>query len=159
EYNEVIRDIFEKHRRTPKVVVYAVNMANDLFETHRPNRERHKVWDGWAVRAETAPRKVAGFPGREFLLRHSHLIYALRRLFHSQPAEVVAQGFPSEGGWQDLVAEGTGASAKRLEAEKAAQAARSERVTKVAELQKSLAETNERLDDAVYERFPELRSS
>lgn len=47
-------------------VILALNLSNDLFELDRPNRERHAVWDGWAVRMETAPASVVSFPGRQW---------------------------------------------------------------------------------------------
>ena len=50
-------------RRHPSTVVYVVNFANDAFEAERPNTQRHAVWDGWAVRRETAPASVTEFPG------------------------------------------------------------------------------------------------
>lgn len=90
----------------PKTLVYAVNLANDLFEAARPNRERHKEWDGWAVRAPTAPLEVRSFPGRSFFFRESHAFYHLRRLvYRAQHPELEDAGFDTEGSWRDLVRE------------------------------------------------------
>lgn len=110
EYLAVARDFITT--RKPAAVVFVVNMANDLFEVGRPNHMRHQVWDGWAVRSETAPANVTWFPGRTFLMSQSHAIYALRKwLHHSADADVSQVGFDSEGSWQDLV--------KRAEARRA----------------------------------------
>ncbi len=80
-------------------VVYVVNLANDLFEAARRNVDRHEVWDGWAVRKETAPQSVTRFPGRTFLYRDSHLFFALRGVGVSRST---SSGFGSEGSWKDL---------------------------------------------------------
>src|SRR5688500_7714728 len=60
EYNALAGELLAQ--RKPKLVIYTVNMLNDLFEHSRPNKDRHRVWDGWAVRSETAPADVAAFP-------------------------------------------------------------------------------------------------
>jgi hypothetical protein len=67
EYNAVLEELLPARRA--RTVVYVLNLANDLFEASHPNRERHCVWDGWAVRKETAPEAIASFPGRELLFR------------------------------------------------------------------------------------------
>src|SRR5689334_10703157 len=114
EYDAVVEEMLA--RRRPSTVVYVVNMANDLFEANRPNRDRHVVWDGWAVRKESAdaappPR---GFPGRPLLYGQSHLVFALRKLGHARAGsseafiEGAAFGFRSEGTWTDLVGAGKG---------------------------------------------------
>lgn len=90
--------------RPASQVVFTLNMSNDLFELERPNRDRHAVWDGWAVRVETAPEDVVRFPGREWLFRHSHLVYTARRLMAASGPRLDPTGAPSEGVWQDLVA-------------------------------------------------------
>ena len=99
---------------SPPVVVYVVNLANDLFEAARPNVERHAVWDGWAVRVETAPERVTAFPGRALLFRESHAVFALRSLLHGS-GETPDAGFASEGTWRDLLG-----AAGRKKAESAA---------------------------------------
>ena len=122
EYDAVVEEMLA--RRRPATVVYVVNMANDLFEANRPNRDRHVVWDGWAVRKESAdaappPR---GFPGRGLLYRQSHLVFALRKLGHERAGsseafiEGAAFGFRSEGTWTDLVGAGKGAGSARAQA-------------------------------------------
>lgn len=98
EYTALVEKLLDE--RKPRAVVYVVNVANDLFELDRPNRERHAVWDGWAVRKESAPIEVTWFPFRETLMSQSHLVHALRRLAHASDAADVQ--FPSEGTWRDL---------------------------------------------------------
>lgn len=100
EYDKVLADLLEK--RKPKRVVYVVNFANDLLEAQRPNSERHAVWDGWAVRLETAPAHVAGFPGRETLFRKSHAVFALRKWWYKATGPTEAFSVPSEGTYRDI---------------------------------------------------------
>jgi hypothetical protein len=101
--------------RKSGTLVYVVNVANDLFEAQRPNRERHAVWDGWAVRIETAPLSQRSFPGRELLFRHSHLVFAWRKFWYEElHPDLDDAAFPSEGGFADLVA--LGGAAERLHA-------------------------------------------
>jgi hypothetical protein len=107
EYLAVARALLES--RHPKrgaedsglTVVYVINMANDLFEAAHRNVDRHAVWDGWAVRKETAPDHITSFPGRELLYRDSHLFYALRGISGARSGSA---SFASEGSWKDLVA-------------------------------------------------------
>ena len=89
--------------RQARTVVYVVNFSNDLFEAARPNLERHEVWDGWAVRKETAPDHVLAFPGRAWLYRDSHAMFALRGFLHRNDPTVDDRSFSSEGSWKDLV--------------------------------------------------------
>jgi hypothetical protein len=104
EYQRVAERLLAVTRA--KTFVYAVNLANDLFEAARPNRERHKVWDGWAVRAPTAPLEVSSFPGRSWLFRESHTFFHLRKLvYRAQHPELEDVGFDTEGSWRDLVSE------------------------------------------------------
>jgi hypothetical protein len=104
EYEAVARRLLPPVRA--KTLVYAVNLANDLFEAARPNRERHKVWDGWAVRAPTAPLSITSFPGRAWLFRESHAFFHLRRLvYRTQHPELEDAGFDTEGSWRDLASE------------------------------------------------------
>jgi len=88
--------------RKPKRVLYVVNVANDLFEADRPNAERHAVWDGWAVRKETAPASVLSFPGRDALFRTSHAVFAMRRWLYRSDSPQEAFSAPSEGTWKDI---------------------------------------------------------
>ncbi len=108
EYYAVTKSLLEKRHpgaarteaaKEPLTVVYVINMANDLFEASRPNVTRHVVWDGWAVRKETAPDHLTSFPGRDWLYRDSHLFYALRGV---GVAANPGSGFASEGSWKDL---------------------------------------------------------
>ena len=104
EYRAVAKRLLEsrypdKASARGLTVVYVVNLANDLFEASRRNVDRHAVWDGWAVRKETAPLQTSQFPGRTFLYRDSHLFFALRGLGVSPSAQ---GGFGSEGSWKDL---------------------------------------------------------
>jgi len=87
--------------RKPDHVVVVLNLANDLFELERSNRQRHAVWDGWAVRKETAPASTRPFPFRHWFMSQSHLVHALRRLLHDVDTQ---PDLPSEGGYQALVA-------------------------------------------------------
>ena len=111
EYLAVARELLAERRA--KTVVVVLNFVNDPFEIDRPNRERHAVWDGWAVRSETAPTQVTQFPGRKWLFSRSHAFYTLRRWLHargtveipedSELGSPVDVGTPSEGGLDDLV--------------------------------------------------------
>ncbi len=77
EYTALVERLVAE--RKPKHVVYVMNVSNDLFELGIPNTNRHQVWDGWAVRKETAPIKLSSFPGRDLVYRRSHLAYAARQ--------------------------------------------------------------------------------
>ncbi|WP_272089261.1 alginate O-acetyltransferase AlgX-related protein [Nannocystis bainbridge] len=112
EYLEVARELLTS--RKPATVVVVLNFVNDPFELERPNTERHAVWDGWAVRRETAPAEMPQFPGRAWLMSRSHAVYAVRRWLHARGSAGAPEsddaggrpldpGTPSEGGWQDLV--------------------------------------------------------
>jgi len=103
EYRAVITE--QLARRHPKTVVVAINLVNDLFEIQRANRDRHEVWDGWAVRKETAPAATTSFPGRDFLYRRSHLFFALRKWRHGEE-RTDERGVASEGSWRDIVVAG-----------------------------------------------------
>lgn len=128
EYTEVVRRQLKARDGKVKTVIYVLNLANDLFEVDRPNLTRHKVWDGWAVRSETAPREVASFPFRRQLMTRSHLVFAARKWMNAKvtPARegVVPEaendtserlvGFgegkreSTEGTWRDVVRAGSG---------------------------------------------------
>ncbi len=102
EYLAVAKEIIAK-RRSIRTLVYVISASNDLFERNLPNVTRHAVWDGWAVRKETAPREVTSFPGRDWLFNRSHAFFAGRKWLHR--AELTpAAGFASEGSWRDVVA-------------------------------------------------------
>jgi hypothetical protein len=98
EYLAVVDEVLASGRDV-STVVWVFNFSNDMFELKRPNVTRHAVWDGWAVRAETAPEEVTWFPGRGWLMGRSHLVYAARRwLYDVEPVSL-----PSEGGLVDVV--------------------------------------------------------
>ena len=100
EYTAVVKEVLAT--RKVGTVVYVLNLSNDLFEVDRPNLQRHTVWDGWAVRTETAPAEVTQFPFRRALMSRSHLVFAARKLLlkSGQPA---SEGFATEGSWKDVV--------------------------------------------------------
>jgi hypothetical protein len=114
EYDAVIEEMLA--RRKPSVVVYTVNMANDLFEVEHPNRDRHVVWDGWAVRKDGAAPSPAAFPGRSWLFGRSHLVFALRKIAHGRHPEALDPGVASEGTWTDLLGAGQTAQSGRQKA-------------------------------------------
>jgi hypothetical protein len=60
EYLATARELLAERKVASVVVV--LNFVNDPFELERPNRERHAVWDGWAVRSETAPAASPSSP-------------------------------------------------------------------------------------------------
>lgn len=105
EYRQVLREVGAKRR--PRHVVLVLNMVNDVLESGHPNTERHAIWDGWAVRKETAPEESGGFPGKSFLFNRSHAVFALRKYLHQREAEDITQHrLPSEGAFGDLIATG-----------------------------------------------------
>ncbi len=111
EYKAMIAELIDQ--RKPTTVVLTLNMVNDLFEEHRPNAERHVVWDGWAVRKENAPTETTDFPFRSWLYRRSHLVFALRKWMH-EGDPVGDAGLGSEGSWRELVVAGEGVVKSRV---------------------------------------------
>ena len=108
EYTAVVKDVLAR-RKTVSAVIYVVNLSNDLFEADRPNTQRHKVWDGWAVRAETAPTEpITDFPFRRALMSKSHLVYGPRKLMHA-PTEG-GEELSTEGSWRDVAEAGNAAT-------------------------------------------------
>ena len=101
EYNQIARELLATYH--PSTLVYVINFANDLFEAARPNTDRHAVWDGWAVRIETAPQRVTQFPGRALLFRESHAFFALRTFLYRRGEQLDDHALPSEGTFRDLV--------------------------------------------------------
>ncbi|MGE0871942.1 MAG: hypothetical protein AB7P03_25515 [Kofleriaceae bacterium] len=144
EYRAVIAE--QLAQRHPKTVVLTINLVNDLFEVQRPNKERHAVWDGWAVRRETAPSSTTAFPGRDFVYRRSHLFFALRKWRHADD-QIDERGVPSEGTWKDLVATGEDVSKQRL----AIQQARQQRLQEVTSAHQQLETAELALDAKVAE--------
>lgn len=132
EYLAVVEEMAA--RQPLGTVVLVLNFANDLFEIDRPNRERHAIWDGWAVRSETAPASTVAFPGRAWLYGRSHAFFALRKALYA-PDPAGEQGLPSEGTVRDVVV--------RSQATREALSAREQRVA--AELADSTARYQEAL--------------
>lgn len=150
EYLETARELLATRR--PETVVVVLNYVNDPFELERPNSERHAVWDGWAVRRETAPTEVVQFPGRAWLFSRSHAVYALRRWLYALESDDAGvrpldPGTPSEGGWEDLVH--ASLRAQEEQAEQAAQHERSRGTSRaqVERLGRSLADKRAQLRD------------
>ena len=102
EYLAAAEEIITARGGAVSDLVIVLNFSNDLFELGRPNRERHAVWDGWAIRIEGAPEGGLRFPGRRWLFSQSHLVFALRQWMHT-PLPEDDLGFPSEGGLADLI--------------------------------------------------------
>ncbi|MGV3624846.1 MAG: hypothetical protein ACO1OB_28760 [Archangium sp.] len=109
EYTAVVENVLRT--RKPATVIYVMNLSNDLFEVDRPNNGRHVVWDGWAVRTETAPKDVVNFPFRHTLMNRSHLVFGLRKLLHTSADAAANPGFDTEGSWKDVVTASTGVKA------------------------------------------------
>jgi hypothetical protein len=133
EYNAIVREMTRQRR--VGTVVYVVNLVNDLFEASRKNVDRHAVWDGWAVRKETAPTSVASFPGREWLFSRSHLVHAVRTEWCRRSGLTIDdRGLPSEGTAADLlgVAQSARAEHGRADEENAALQAKHEQALKEA---------------------------
>jgi len=156
EYQEVITEWLTKNPHVvtkPTTVVYVVNLANDLLETKRPNTARHTVWDGWAVRIETAPpRAPTSFPGRSLLFRESHAVFALRRWMHGgRPDD--ERPLPSEGTSKDLLDE-----AKAQQANKAAveQKAFDEWIASLDDAAKNATENQRKLQNTAKTAYPDL---
>jgi hypothetical protein len=144
EYAAVARELLaQRQPHPPRTVVFTINMVNDLFEAGRPNRERHAVRDGWAVRSDVAPQ-VTSFPGRSWLARRSHLFYAVRSLWHR---DTDGQSAASEGTWKDLVASG----AKSAQQQAALQQAQLQRSTERHQTEAALRRRATEVDEAIRE--------
>jgi hypothetical protein len=146
EYNALLAELLPKRR--PKAVVWTVNLANDLFEAAHPNTQRHAVWDGWAVRRENAPAHVAWFPGRTWLMRDSHAMFALRGLWLRFGASAGDGATASEGTWRDLASAGQDSDAHRRDEEQAALAERHRRDEKIAAMRQQIRKLNNDLYQA-----------
>jgi hypothetical protein len=151
EYLATTRELLAE--RPIGTVVYVINFLNDPFELERNNRDRHAIWDGWAVQIETAPQPgdIVEFPGRRWLMSKSHAVYAARRWWHSSDEAWFARvdrGLPSEGGWSDLIVDGelTRTSLGRAQLEATLLVADAE--TRTQKLLAALAEIDEDLERA-----------
>lgn len=157
EYLSVARELLAE--RKAKTVVVALNFVNDPFEIDRPNRERHAVWDGWAVRSETAPAEVTEFPGRRWLFSRSHAVYALRRWLHERGSASAPEGAelddpidigtPSEGGLHDLVAASQRAHAEVAGTQQSAAEALAASKARLAGIDEEIAAKRDKLDNLV----------
>lgn len=157
EYLATARELLAE--REARTVVVALNFVNDPFEIDRPNRERHAVWDGWAVRSETAPTSVSEFPGRRWLFSRSHAVYALRRWLHARGSASAPEatelgdpfdlGTPSEGGLRDLVLASQKAHAEAARVEQSEAEALAAAKTRLAGLDGEIRESRDKLDTLV----------
>lgn len=148
EYTAVVENVVRT--RKPATVIYVMNLSNDLFEVDRPNKDRHVVWDGWAVRTETAPKDVINFPFRHTLMNRSHLVFAMRKLLHT-PADAAANpGLATEGTWKDVVSASSGVK----EPPPPDEATRKMLATRTA-LAKELDEVDSRIGDVISEQVDE----
>lgn len=157
EYMAVARELLAE--RKARTVVVVLNFANDPFELGRPNRERHAVWDGWAVRRETAPATTTAFPGRRWLFSRSHLVFGIRKWLYARGVATAPDGAelddpldigtPSEGGWQDIVLASKQAHENReIEYKKAASQVASSQ-SQLASIDKELVANRQNLDRLV----------
>ncbi|HEU4732672.1 MAG TPA: hypothetical protein VFT22_32475 [Kofleriaceae bacterium] len=144
EYRAVIAE--QLARRHPRTVVLTINLVNDLFEAQHLDKDRHAVWDGWAVRKETAPDSITRFPGRDFLYRRSHLFFALRKWRHAGDP-IDERGVASEGTWKDIVSTGEHVKRERADLE----AARHKRLEDVSWVHKEIAEQERTIDLKIRE--------
>jgi hypothetical protein len=154
EYNGVLAELLAK--RKPKTVIWTVNMANDLFEASRPNTERHRIWDGWAVRKETAPARMRWFPGRSWLMRDSHAVFALRGLWFRATADDGNAATASEGTYRDLVAAGQDSDSKRRAQEEVTATDRKQRNDAIQQTRQEIAKLNSDLEKLLNEKVPEV---
>jgi len=151
EYRAVIAE--QLARRHPKTVVVTINLVNDLFEAQHPNKERHAVWDGWAVRKETAPEATTSFPGRDLLYRRSHLFFALRKWRHADD-RTDERGVISEGTWRDIVTTGAHLQAERLAIDEARHQRLTAMTTAHAEIQDAEREIDDKIRSILSETTP-----
>lgn len=152
EYQATLEELMAK--RHPRTIVYVVNMANDLLEATHPNSERHVVWDGWAVRRETAPLAMSDFPGRNLLFRESHAVFAIRRMLHAKDSANDDRPLPSEGTWHDLLSSADTAIA---DGDKDAVLAQWEADLRKATVDAAANQT--KLQSAAQKAFPDLLST
>jgi hypothetical protein len=155
EYLALARELLAA--RKPKTLIVTINFLNDPFEIDRPNKDRHVVWDGWAVRAEHGPAAVTQFPGRKWLYSQSHAFHAFRRWQHERSGEQDAAisdepidlGTPSEGGYQDLVVDSQAKHAQQAAELAAAEQTAASTRARMGAIAKELADKRDTLDDLV----------
>jgi hypothetical protein len=152
EYNAMAERWLEK--TGGKTLIYVVNLANDLFEAARPNTERHKVWDGWAVRAPTAPVHVTQFPGRSWLFRESHAFFHLRAAwYNARYPHLEDAAFETDGTWRDLVREAETLAAQRADGERERERRAKSYNSEVSYADKRFRIAELRLIQALYDEF------
>ncbi|HEU4536157.1 MAG TPA: hypothetical protein VFS00_18660 [Polyangiaceae bacterium] len=156
EFQLLLEDLVPKRR--PRTVVLVLNLANDLFEIDRPNTARHAVWDGWAVRKETAPPSVVEFPGRALLYGQSHAFYALRGYWHRFSRQA-ADGFASEGTWHDLVRASSDVEAARALAERETAELAKARLAQADDAALRAKEAQRELERVVFKAHPDLAAT
>lgn len=158
EYLAITQELLQERR--PQTVVYVLNFLNDPFELERLNLERHAVWDGWAVRLETAPSRVRAFPGRRWLLSKSHLVYAARRWLHerdqAKQPQTAELGLPSEGSWEDLVADGSRSLAHDESAKLEASESRLHRRKRLEQAVQELESKHDAIDELIIQEYEEV---
>jgi hypothetical protein len=150
EYNAVLAEALPRIK--PKTVLYTINLANDLFEAAHANATRHAVWDGWAVRKETAPAHVASFPGREWLFRDSHAFFAARGLWFRLEGSTEEGRVASEGGWRDIVGTSKEVAKQRADVEAMEKQERERRAAAIADAVKERSE----LDKTVWQAIEKV---
>lgn len=156
EYALLARELLEQ--RKPETLIVTLNFLNDPFELERPNVDRHEVWDGWAVRVEHAPAEQRAFPGRKWLYSQSHAFYALRRWLHErdkaelpEAGESVDFGTPTEGGFEDLVANSVAAHAERERERELTEQTRGQAKARLGSIAGELDDKRDALDSLVRE--------
>ena len=153
EYAAVVREMLAK--RKLKTVVYTVNFVNDLFELDKPNLDRHKVWDGWAVRSETAPSSRTWFPARGWLMSKSHAVYALRRWLYERGPKVDDDGFDSEGTWRDVVSIDSDSKTEKARRSERAAGEDAKRLARLAALEEELEAKRKEVADKLARALPQ----
>ena len=155
EYNAVLAE--QLPRRKPTTVIYTINLANDLFEAAHDNHTRHSVWDGWAVRKETAPLKVPYFPGRRLLFGQSHAVFALRGVLFKWEERAGSElaAVPSEGTWRDIVHSAEVREAESKNAQEQSEAQLKARADKLREMRTEMRKLDAELGKTVQEVLPE----
>ncbi|MGH1340356.1 MAG: alginate O-acetyltransferase AlgX-related protein [Nannocystales bacterium] len=158
EYLALARELIEL--RKPQTLVYTLNFLNDPFELERPNTDRHAVWDGWAVRKETAPsaQSVVDFPGRQWLYSRSHLFYAARRWWYQRDEadagpEAIDVGVPSEGTWDDLIGEGTRSTQTSQARKQRARAGAQAQLARLESVESDIQTKQSAIDDLLVEEY------